>query len=322
MNQRDYFAIEEARAFDRAMRISKRILLFWCVVIAACVLPTELPAPPLPFTPNPNMIIGIGSHGSPDEAAIMQRLGVKHVRVSYYMKNDSHLERQMFALRLVDLQLHDLTPLVVIPDADPRNIAPIVSFARQMRATIQVGNEWDAQDYTGTFYAKLMRAITDSVDASQFVGMGLASTDGQAWSKTPDALRQAKFWRDYFVANGPSLRAYAIHCYGADLAAAVRTRVLATSFELPTGAELWITETGTDDVWMQRTGYDGRAAFDTVQSLQAMRAINAARNAGVTRLYFFQLWDNTDEGFGFLRADARTTRPVFDAVREAIGGAR
>lgn len=42
--------------------------------------------------------------------------------------------------------------------------------------------------------------------------------------------------------------------------------------------------------------------------------VDAARAAGVARVYLYNLWTNDNDGFGLVRQDARTERPAFHTL--------
>lgn len=307
----------------------KRVTLATLALTAACA--STVTAPPtvtesVPAFERGALVVGIGSHGSSDEATHVRGLAMRHVRVTYYVENDSEHARLLFRLRLEDLRAHGLEVLVVVHDFAPRTAAPdiMASLARSFPGTLwQVGNEWDWNGYSGTDYAKLMQrvlpAIRSSDSSARVIGMGLATTDGQKWAVSRDDVRLASFTRDYLQAGGPMLEAWAIHAYGMGLAAAVRARALATERELQHRMPLWVTEVGADRDGMQSAwGKLSAVAVDTLQARESVQALAAAQSAGVARLYFYQLWTGDDDGFGFLRRDARTERPIVATIRQQL----
>lgn len=309
MTDRDLYSEQEADGFARLCRIALRTVLGAAAVIVGCITPTELPAPTL------SMRVGVGSHGNPNEAQQLASLGTI-TRVTHYVGED----RVQFAGRVRELQAAGLEVLVVQHTFTRDTVGDIAALvASTPGVLVQALNEPDALGYTGAQYAALMRRLVNALPNVQFVGCGLASTDGQPNSRTPDVLRQAAFLRAYRRAGGPPLHAVAIHVYGLPLGARVHTLVQAA--RAATDAPLWLTEFGVDDAWVRRVLPRATAAqIDSVQAAEMASALTAAQASGVAVALAYNLWDARDGGFGLLRADATTQRPAFDIVRGHNGG--
>ena len=310
--------------------------LFMVTAITACA--ADLTGPTdvhyvtsiAPVSPPQAFRVGIGSHGSPNEAPLMQQVGVRNVRVTFYTQQDTPQYEAEFDARMVDLRTHGLLPLVVVHDFGYKPSTADTLFSRLARrypgTAWQVGNEHDAvQGYTGTQYAALMQRVAPAIRAADrtatIVGMGLASTDGQPWAFQGDALRQSTFAADYLNHGGPVLDAWAIHVYGYPLANAMTQRVKATQAVLHGVMPLWVTETGFDartvfSDALLRLGFQPQA--DALQATSIVQGIDAARKLGVARVYVYQLWDATDNGFGLLRANAVTRKQSWFSLQSYL----
>ena len=296
------------------------------VPVVPPTVPAPQPAPVVAAASLPALRVGVGSHGSPDEARQLASLGTL-TRITYSAVDRAARGEQYdaeFAARLVDLRTHGLDVLVVVHDFFSKmpydQIVPLMaSLAKRHPGTaFQIFNEADAQPwYRGGDCAGLMAALLPAMKAADstcsVVGMGLACTDGQSWAFMADGVRQPLFLTEYLKANGPTLDAWCIHVYQMPLAKRVTQLVQATQSVLQGRMPLWITECGMDDVTLQANGIT--VGFDAMQSAEIVGAREAAAKVGAARLYIYNLWTNDETGFGVLRADATTERPVCAAWR-------
>lgn len=304
-------------------------LALLAVVLAGCSRPAttaaEDPEPHRQVTPT-IPVVGVGTHGSLHEAKQIASMHLNLTRVTYYTREDSPQYRLEFAARLLDLRSHGLEVLVVVHDFVNRRDAPqwMAVLAKAFPGTLwQVGNEWDAVPAgygTGGAYAELMKAVMFAMrnveTDARVVGMGLATADGRAWSVVGDVPRTVAFTRDYLAAGGPVLEAWCLQVYGIPLRAAVKVRVQAAHDALAGAMPVWLTEVGSDRENLERSwGKQSLEQIDRWQAEQALDAILAAGEAGVERVYFYQLHSGDDDGFGFLRSDATTERPIMNAMR-------
>lgn len=266
------------------------------------------------------MLVGVGSHGNANEAGQLASLG-SLTRVTFYLQKDNAQYRREFAARLVDLRTHRLDVMTVVHDFGRDTVQQMVSLATSFRGmTWQVLNEADARRLTGATYARLMSRMVPAVRAvdatARFVSMGLSSTDGQPWAFSPDTVRLVAFTRAYLDANGPMLDAWCVHVYGLPLNEAVSTRVRAVRGILNGRMPICISEMGVDRAHIERVlGKRTTAAIDSIQAREIENGLAAAQREGVTRVWLYQLWTNDDDGFGVLRANAKTERPVAAAIR-------
>ncbi|MEP6780194.1 MAG: hypothetical protein ABJC26_09915 [Gemmatimonadaceae bacterium] len=326
----------------------KRWLLFISLLACACS-PTTQPAATTPqenviFTAA-NTIVGVGSHGTANEATLLHQLGTI-TRITFYTRVDTAGYHAQYRLRLAALRAQNVQPLVVVHDFIVHDTADrtMAQLVRDFPGTMwQVGNEYDVHpefaEYTGGGYAAWMRKIVKAmraVDPNVFiVGMGLVCTDGQDHTCTGPGNVKNSFTRNYLLNGGPILNAWAIHSYGSSLkyGLSIRVPAMLAALEAPRGRTLasvpaqtpvmplWITEIGADQTGIE-SAYGGPrplAQIDTIQSDEDMAAVTEAKRLGVARMYFYQLSDGLDYGFGFVRADQLTKRPVFAAFKAAFG---
>jgi len=274
-----------------ALHTVGRTLLSVLAVGLSCATPTEIPAPPRA------MLIGAGSHGSPREAAQLASLGTL-ARITYYAGDD----RPAFRHRVDRLQARGLDVLVVQHTFARDTVAEIVALASIPGITIQVLNEADTR-LTGAQYADLMRRVVAAVPAQRFIGMGLATVN--------------QFAAQYVAADGPVLRAFAVHCYGVALAPSVAARVQAAQHQLRGTMPVVITEMGVDAAGIT-TAWPGAwtaPQLDALQAREIAHGLRAAHALGVERVYLYQLESGGDFGFSLLRHDG-SERPVMHTIRE------
>ncbi|MEP6765403.1 MAG: hypothetical protein ABJB66_13880 [Gemmatimonadaceae bacterium] len=327
----------------------KRWLLSLLTLACACS-PSTQPASSLSqdnnvvFTPA-NTIVGVGSHGTFNESVLLHQLGTI-TRITFYTRVDTAGYHEQYRARLALLRAQNVQPLVVVHDFIVRDTADrtMAQLVRDFPGTTwQVGNEYDVHpdfaEHTGAGYAAWMRKIVKAmraVDPNVFiVGMGLVCTDGQDYTCTGPGNVQNSFTRNYLLNGGPILNAWAIHSYGSSLkyGLSIRVPAMLAALEPPRGRSLasvpaqspvmpiWITEIGADKAGIEAAYGGGRslAQIDTIQADEDMAAVNEARRLGVARMYFYQLSDGLDYGFGFVRADQFTKRPVYNAFKAAFG---
>jgi len=303
--------------------------LFALALLAACspdATPTT--APLLSTTPAASMPVGIGTHGYGDEIGMLGQVGVHTTRITYYTKEASPQYDAQFAARLAAFDAAGIEPLIVVHDFFPYSanvpsgLPWVVMPALAMRfpgRVWQMGNEWNEHaGYSGHDYAYAVYfAMTWARAAdptAKFVGMGLSSNDNQ-----PLFTQQYYQW---FAANQidptPLLDAWSFHCYGVDVGRCVRLRAAALRAVVPPTMPLWLTEVGADRYGIEAAwGAMSDAAIDDAQAQQTQAAIDAAREAGVARVDFYQLLDGpTDYAFSFFRHNG-TMRPSALVVRAA-----
>lgn len=285
--------------------------------------------------------IGVGVHGSPDEAVQLQALGVKHTRLTFWTKLDSPQYEREHEARMSWLRAHGVEPLVVVHDFFPYAILPDTMLARLAArfpgTTWQILNESDVLPgwrdgriqllYRGYDYAYLMyftaAAMRRADPTVKLVGMGMAGHEGEPWHMAPGWVQVDQFTKEYLATPwAPMLDAWAIHVYGGPLANVLEAKVLSTRRALNGKMPLWVTEIGMD-----RANAEGAfsrqwtaAQVDSVQSAETMKAIAKANELGIERLFIYQLWTADDDGFGLLRADAVTTRPVYTTLQAYLNG--
>lgn len=282
----------------------------WCFrsFRIGCPKPTPVYVPVASCTHG--VVIQRGSQGEIDGIAA---LGVKVCRMTYYTAQETEATyRQAFEARLLALDAKGIETLIVVHDFAARD-----QVASQMGVLVQafpgrvwqVGNEWDAQPWkgwgtTGTDYAALMQSVVASCPSARFVGMGLASADGEPLGVAADAVRQPTFLTDYVMAGGPALEAWCLHLYG-DIGQAM-IRVTATQRVLDNRFPLWVTEYNAR----------GRPVSDAtaVQVVTDMTA--SAARLGVSRAYVYDYWDGPGTA-GLVREDD-THRPAWDTLHTVL----
>lgn len=283
-----------------------------CWFRRGCLKPSPVYIPVPVASCTHGVVIQRGSQGEIDGVAA---LGAKVVRMTYFTANEVDPNyRRDFEGRLLALDAKGIETLLVVHDfpaweaVAPKMADLVQSFPNR---TWQLGNEYDAQPWrgwgnTGARYATLMRDVVTACPGQRFVGMGLASADGQGIpGVAPDITRQPQFLRDYLAANGTMLAAWCLHLYGT--LATITAKANATSQVLAQRMPLWLTE------YNQSTPPDISDATE-VQIVSDVTA-NAAR-LGVSRTYFYDYWDGPGSR-GLVRNDD-THRPAWDTFHSII----
>lgn len=282
---------------------------------------TPRPSPVVPHTP-----LGLVAHRCDDaEVGALVSLGVRHVRVTFYVGADEGdpTYRTTFGARLEALRLNGIAPLVVVHDLRGGEIQVAHTMADLAASfpgtTWQVGNEWDGDANhpwaRGDAYAGLMNIVAYNVrrmdPTARFVSLGLASPGS-------DTQRHGAFVRDYIAAGGPALDAWCVHAYGVPAVDAFRAVTSRMRAALPDKTPLWVTEFGVEGNQL-REAYGALTTenIDAVQAGSWSSILTAAPSCNVQRLYGYalRLDDNgNDDGHGILRADG-SERPACAVVR-------
>lgn len=276
--------------------------------------PTPIPpyvAPAVPCTH------GVIAHQLTGNVAQMDELGCKLARITYYVREPDPKYHENWAWQLPYFDAHGIEPLIIIHDTDSADhtVETLVRLTGLYPNRLwQIGNEWNAGEWsrggfgnTGTKYAEIMRRLIAACPVgTRFVGVGLAYN-----------YAQPEYLRSYLAAGGPTLKAWCIHVYGVPVT--LTSTVQETQDVLRGRMPLWITEYGIDRTqqelaWGPRTD----AQIDEEQRRTVAEVTQNAGRLGVSRAYHYDMNDDSDFGFGLVRADGVTKRPSWYAMLAAM----
>lgn len=274
--------------------------------------PAELPQQP--------MVLGLGTHAlEPHPRAVMRDLGVRHVRFTLYthLWNADAAYRAKVKQQVADAATEGFRVLLTVhpwteADGGPRAFASwIAAAARDLRGAEvwQIGNEvaFDGDGARHAAYQDVAYAAIKRVNPSaKVISMAIAGR--------PTDLLEGE-WQAAFLAARPRMDALALHTYAYPLTGAVESTVASARTALARhdlDVPIWITEFGMSRD-MIPVGL--RRNWEAVQREQWQHATRAAEEAGVARVYGYQL--QTDESgrsgpvetHGLVRSDW-TLRPV------------
>jgi hypothetical protein len=273
------------------------------------------PKPPVVVPPPPIIAVacthGVVSHKSAGDLDDLKALGVKIVRLTYYVRNPDSTH-WTWQLPLFDAA--GIEPMLVVHDTDSveHTVATMADLTRRYSNRLwQVGNEWNASGWsrgdfaiTGGQYAVLMQRVIAACPAgTRFCGVGLAFN-----------YAQATYLADYLAAGGPTLEAWCIHTYG--VPNTPRLTVGQTQAVLKGRMPLWITEYGIEKASMEQAwGPQTDAAFEEEQRKEMIDLLAVAGSLGVSRTYYYCM--SGDEKFALVMDDGRH-RPAWDVLHAAL----
>lgn len=254
---------------------------------------------------------GVVSHKSAGDLTELQTLGVKIVRLTYYVRNtdNSHWPWHLEAFDAAGIE-----PMLCVHDTDSieHTVTTLAALTRQFPNRLwQVGNEWNASGWShndfavkGKQYAVLMRRVMAACPVgTRFCGVGLAFN-----------FAQAAYLADYLAAGGPMLEAWCVHTYG--VPNYPRATILDTQTVLRGRMPLWITEYGVEKAAMDKAwGPQTDAAFEEEQRKEMVDLLAVVPTLGVNRTYYYCF--SGDLRFAMLMDDGRR-RPIWDALHDAI----
>lgn len=241
--------------------------------------------PPAPVIVPVTCVHAVVSHKSAGDLDELKALGVKKVRLTYYVRNPDN-SHWTWHLPLFDAA--GIEPMIVVHDFDSMDQS--VEVMRDLTTRFpgrrwQIGNEynfhgWSKDDfaYHGGQYAVMMqRIIAACPPGTRFVGCGLAFN-----------FDQVGYLRDYLAAGGPILEAWAIHAYGVPVV--LDTTVRPTQAMLAGKMPLLVTEYGINradqvQAWGPRT--DAQIAEEQRRTL--VDVTSHAGALGVSETYWYCL---------------------------------